>query len=168
MQTAVRLIDRHLDASHILCNVGEIDRISLLAKLVRRLVIGGRIRYPLAVLHGLLAREEVEPTTILPGFAIPHYRTHLADGFNLALGIAREGFSFGAPDGQKTHIALAAIFHPDFQQEYLNLLSRLGWIFSNRDWLDRLAASDDPIEARRILIERERSEFGEQIAERSV
>ncbi|MBI4612198.1 MAG: PTS sugar transporter subunit IIA [Planctomycetes bacterium] len=166
MTQGARLIEKHLDASHVLVNVGELDRISLLTKMVRRLVVGGRIRYPLAVLHGLHAREEVEPTTILPGFAIPHFRTRLAEGFNLALATSREGCPFGAPGGEKTRVILAAVFHPNFQREYLDLLSRLGWIFSDREWLDRLSGSDDAIEARQILVERERSEFGEQVAGR--
>ncbi len=166
MDAGNRLIERHLDAAHILVHVGELDRINLLSKMVRRMVVGGRIRYPLAVLHGLLTREEVEPTTILPGFAIPHFRTQLAEGFSLALATSRDGVQFGKT-GAKTHVILMAVFNPGYQREYLDLLSRVGWLFGDEDWLRQLSAADDAIEARRLLIEREQGEFGEKMARSS-
>ena len=80
---------------------------------------------PATVLEAILQREELLPTGIGMGVAVPHCKDKRIKDFSVALGRTLKPIDYGSSDGQPVRI-LAMIVAPDSRQdEYLRLLSRV-------------------------------------------
>ena len=116
-----------------------------------------------ALYETLLAREEIAPTTVGAGFALPHPRDPLISGVELEyvhLCFFEKPVDFGALDGQRVHTALL-LLSPGVET-HLQLLALVAFALRNvemcRDLterapgnaiLDRLDTLLEPIESRR-------------------
>ncbi|HVY62589.1 MAG TPA: PTS sugar transporter subunit IIA, partial [Planctomycetota bacterium] len=80
---------------------------------------------PEVVLQAILEREELLPTGIGMGIAVPHCKDKRMKEFSVALGRTPKPIEYGSTDGLPVRI-LAMIVAPDSRQdEYLRLLSRV-------------------------------------------
>lgn len=59
-----------------------------------------------AFITAVIEREEVTPTAIGRGIAIPHARSPVLTRCRIAIGIFPDGVRWGASDGQDVHLAL--------------------------------------------------------------
>jgi len=83
------------------------------------------------VLRAIMEREELMPTGIGSGIAIPHCKDSRIKAFGVALGRTRRPIEYGASDGQPVQV-IAMIAAPDSRQdEYLRLLSRVTKFLKN-------------------------------------
>jgi mannitol/fructose-specific phosphotransferase system IIA component (Ntr-type) len=80
---------------------------------------------PDVVLQAILEREELLPTGIGLGIAVPHCKDKRMKDFSVALGRTPKPIAYGSTDGMPVRV-LAMIVAPDSRQdEYLRLLSRV-------------------------------------------
>jgi mannitol/fructose-specific phosphotransferase system IIA component (Ntr-type) len=70
-------------------------------------------------------REEKQSTGIGKGVAIAHATTEQVHTIKVALGVSQEGIDFESVDGQPVHLLFLVANPPDFQMEYLSVLSAL-------------------------------------------
>jgi mannitol/fructose-specific phosphotransferase system IIA component (Ntr-type) len=110
------------------------------------------------LLQALRAREDLCPTCVTEGVAIPHARNALVglvDSSVLAYGRHNQGVDFGALDGKPVyHFFLLCA--PNVRQ-HLQLLSRLARLVNNADFRAKLMAAklpDDVIAVIRAAEER--------------
>jgi mannitol/fructose-specific phosphotransferase system IIA component (Ntr-type) len=97
------------------------------------------------LLQALKAREDMCPTCITEGVAIPHSRNALiglVDNPVLAYGRHNKGVDFGALDGKPVH-HFFLLCAPNVRQ-HLQLLARLARLVSNPDFRAKLAAAKQP------------------------
>ena len=135
------------------------DRDGVVRELVESLLEGTEGENVEKITGAILAREEKGSTAILPRFALPHARSEVVSGFLVALGLSREGITFGAPDGQKTHVFFAITHDPGSHTRYLNLLSRISLLFSDSSFLDVLLAAESAGAVLECLMRREEGLF---------
>ena len=88
------------------------------------------------VYHAILERERLLSTGFGLGLAIPHAKLKSIRDFVVAVGIHKDGVSFGSLDEKPVHV-LVMILGPDSQQEeYLKVLSRVtAFLKDNRERL---------------------------------
>lgn len=88
----------------------------------------GRVKDPALARTALLEREELMPTGIQNGIAIPHARTNAVTSLVCAIGIQREGVDFGAIDKKPSRIfvmLLSPIETPSPQLQLMAMISRI-------------------------------------------
>jgi nitrogen PTS system EIIA component len=77
------------------------------------------------LLQAILSREELRPTGIGEGIAIPHCKNERISSFGVAIGRVGTPIQFGSTDGKPVSL-LAMICAPEERQtEYLRLLSKV-------------------------------------------
>jgi PTS system nitrogen regulatory IIA component len=84
--------------------------------------------------RALLEREQLGSTGIGHGVAIPHCKLKGLDHGILALGLARPGVDFGAPDGKPVSVFFLVLSPDDNPAEHLQTLARVSkWVRDDRD-----------------------------------
>jgi mannitol/fructose-specific phosphotransferase system IIA component (Ntr-type) len=78
-----------------------------------------------AFIRAALEREDVAPTAIGWGIAIPHARGPAVDHCRIAIGILPSGVRWGASDGQDVHLALFIAARESDHSEHLRLMAAL-------------------------------------------
>lgn len=129
-----------LSADRLLELRGE-DKGAVLAELVG--VVAGLPGQPgrKVLMRAILDREELRPTGIGEGIAIPHCKDPRIKEFGLAVGRTAAPIEFGAADWQPVRV-LALIAAPtDRQAEYLRLLSTVTRFLKNER--DRILEVED-------------------------
>lgn len=99
------------------------------------------------LLQALKAREDLCPTCITEGVAIPHSRNALVglvDSPMVAYGFHNQGVDFGALDGQPVH-HFFLICAPNVR-DHLQLLARLARLVNNPEFRKKLALARQPDE----------------------
>jgi PTS system nitrogen regulatory IIA component len=76
-------------------------------------------------IRAALEREDVAPTAIGWGIAIPHARGPAVDRCRVAIGILPNGVRWGAGDGQDVHLALFIAARESDHSEHLRLMAAL-------------------------------------------
>ena len=109
-----------------------------------------------AMAEAVLAREEMQPTAMETGVALLHPRrpmTNILAEPLLALGITPQGIPFGGARGKLTDVFFLICSIDD--RQHLRTLARLSRVLSDAALLDALRGAASPLEARKLLIERE-------------
>ena len=109
-----------------------------------------------AFFQALKAREDMCPTCITEGVAIPHSRNALVglvDKPVLAYGRHNEGVDFGALDGKPVH-HFFLLCAPNVRQ-HLQLLARLARLVNNPEFRAKLSAAKQPDEVITLIREAE-------------
>ena len=102
--------------------------------------------------QAVIAREEVFPTVIAPGLAVPHARLPELDRPLLAVGIAAAGIDFQQPDMPPVRVAMLILTPCDDPGLHLQLLAGLTAVFKETpDAVERLARMRLPDEVRAFL-----------------
>ncbi len=102
--------------------------------------------------RAVIDREEVFPTVIAPGLAVPHARLPDLDRPLLAVGIAPEGIDFQQPEMPPVRVAVLILTPGDDPGLHLQLLSGLTAVFKETpDAVERLARMRAPEEVREFL-----------------
>ncbi len=136
-----------LQLHRINLNLAATDKEGVLRELVTLIVPPQEKRPFESLLKALKAREDLCPTCVTEGVAIPHSRNALigvVDHATLAYGRHRAGVAFGALDGKPVrHFFLLCA--PNVR-EHLQLLARLARLLNNaafRDGLDQAPRPED-------------------------
>jgi len=114
-----------------------------IAVLVDRLVTSRQLPATLRdrAIEAALIREEIEPTTVGSGVAIPRAALSSFPGTLAALGISRDGVRFGEGDHGVAHLVFLLITSADTSDTYLTALSRIArLVLPEKRRLELLAA----------------------------
>ncbi|MBE7539736.1 MAG: PTS sugar transporter subunit IIA [Opitutaceae bacterium] len=117
-----------------------------------------RLLDPRELLASIIEREEMCPTALPGGIALPHPRNHEPyryEGSFLVLGRTIQGVPFSAPDGHHTHLFFLICCQDD--RLHLHTLARLCVLVMKTDIIARLNESTSPEQAFDALIAAEKS-----------
>lgn len=137
-------------------NLPARSRPSVLRELVKLAERTGLVYDSGGLIEALEAREEIYPTALPGGLALPHPRAPLpwatAEPL-VCLARVPSGVPFGAPDGRLTDLFVLICAHEE--RQHLLTLARLSLMFQS-DLAERLRETDDSHEALEIVLQRER------------
>jgi len=117
---------------------------SVLRELVALADQTGRLNNPVALLESLAAREELCPTGMPGGLAIPHPRCHddyLFESSFVVVGRSLQPINFGAPDGQPTKLFFLVCCQDD--RLHLHTLARLCFMVQKTNLLALIEVAPD-------------------------
>lgn len=148
-----------LDVAMLLENPGNRDGAirALLDRLADDGLIGGE-QVP-ALLEAIIRRDELGPTGIGEGVAVPH-AWHAGLGRMIAaLGVSRQGIDYPSLDGEPVHIVLLILTPPDRTLEPRKQATFGVWLHHLRDasFRSALAAAGSAEEVRRQIEEADRA-----------
>jgi PTS system nitrogen regulatory IIA component len=125
---------------------------SILRDLVALADKTGQLNDPKTLLESLEAREELCPTALPGGFALPHPRSpepYLFETSFIIVGRPVQEIHFGAPDGEPTRLFFLICCQDD--RLHLHTLARLCRIAQKTDVLQQLMAAPDAQAMREAL-----------------
>lgn len=134
-----------LTAERIRLNLKATDRDGVLRELVALVIPPAEARLSEVLFQALKAREELCPTCVNEGVAIPHARNALVGMVEqpvIAYGRHVAGVDFGALDGKRVH-HFFLLCAPNVR-EHLQLLARLARLVNTREFRRKLAAATTP------------------------
>lgn len=99
----------------------------------------------------IAVREKKQSTGIGKGIAIAHATTGQVRTIKVALGISREGIDFESIDGQPVHLLFLVANPPNFQMEYLSVLSALVRLLRHAQFRMDITKCNDSQEIKHLL-----------------
>ena len=97
-------------------------------------------------LREVMAREELFPTLIAPGLAVPHARLPgLAEPL-VAMGLSQEGVAFGSPEDDPVGVMILVLTPEDDPNLHMQLLAALAMDFSQPDAIGTVSHLATPAE----------------------
>ncbi len=132
-----------LQPARINLDLRSSTRDDILRELVALVIPTHERRLAQVLFEALKAREDLCPTCVNEGVAIPHSRNALVgvvDHSTLAYGRHRAGVDFGALDGKPVHHFF--LLCAPTVREHLHLLSRLARLVSNESFRAKLLAAE--------------------------
>ncbi|MDD4818406.1 MAG: PTS sugar transporter subunit IIA [Victivallaceae bacterium] len=96
------------------------------------------------ILNAVREREQLMPTVIAPGLAVPHARMTGVDSLLIAVATSDRGVDFSAPDGGKVRVTVLILTPADDPGLHLQVLSALAKTFAAPDAVDKAAALESP------------------------
>jgi len=137
-------------------DLGSADKDGVLRELCALVVDPREERLFETFLQALKAREDLCPTCVTEGVAIPHSRNAvvgIVDHPVLAYGRHVRGIDFGALDGKPVH-HFFLLCAPNVR-EHLQLLARLARLVNNPEFRAQLAAARQPNDVIRLIADTE-------------
>ena len=147
------ILPEMLQAGAIASAMSSKTKASVLRDLVVLAEKTGHLNDPKSLLASLEAREELCPTAMPGGFALPHPRSHepyLFDTSFIVVGRPIQEIHFGAPDGQPTYLFFLICCQDD--RLHLHTLARLCLIAMKTKILDQLRDAPEAQTMRDSLI----------------
>ncbi|MCA9753763.1 MAG: PTS sugar transporter subunit IIA [Gemmatimonadetes bacterium] len=95
------------------------------------------------ILEAVLEREGRMSTGIGQGVAIPHGKTGVVKGMEMAFGIASEPIDYGALDGEPVDVFFLLLSPPDLTAPHIKMLAGISRMLSSDTFRDELAAAVD-------------------------
>jgi mannitol/fructose-specific phosphotransferase system IIA component (Ntr-type) len=102
-------------------------------------------------LQAIRDRERVMSTGLGMGIAIPHAKTSYVNDFVVVVGRCREGVDFESLDASPVHIIILMGSPEDKSNEFLKLISRVGFLFSDSGFKQRFLDASSYEEMRDLL-----------------
>lgn len=91
------------------------------------------------ILQAVLERESRMSTGIGQGVAIPHGKTDLVDGMEMAFGIAATPVDYEALDGEAVDLFFLLVSPPDQSGPHIKVLAQISRMLSSDGFRDELA-----------------------------
>jgi mannitol/fructose-specific phosphotransferase system IIA component (Ntr-type) len=123
----------------------------ILSRLVSLLERSGKSGNRSKLFTDIWNREKKATTAVGRGVAIPHVRTMQARDLSMAIGIAREGVPWNAPDGEPVRIFIAMVAPPYEDRLYLQVYQRIGRMFEQEGAAEALLEARSAGEVIRYL-----------------
>lgn len=95
------------------------------------------------VYEALQKREQLMPTGVGCGIALPHVGSHLVKRFALAIGILQKGIPWGGFDAIEVRIVVCIIYPSHERENYLQLIAQLSSILKNPDCRCKILSADN-------------------------
>lgn len=150
----MKLIDV-LDTKSIELNVKINDKTELIKFMIDLAAKTGKLINKDEVLSQVLKREELMPTGIGKGIALPHAKTNSVKDTVCALVTLSEEIDYGSIDNSKVKLALMLIGKENNVGIHLRLLSRISRLLGNQQIIESFKAAKSPAQIISILKESE-------------
>ncbi|MDD5728726.1 MAG: PTS sugar transporter subunit IIA [Victivallales bacterium] len=134
---------RFLAEANIVCNIEAETSQELIRKLAERLSKTTPGLDKEKIIAAVIARENIVPTVIAPGLAVPHARMDGVDHLLVALGTSVRGIDFNSPGMPPVKIAVLILTPKSDPGLHIQVLSALAKDFADQDKIERVAALDD-------------------------
>jgi nitrogen PTS system EIIA component len=126
MSSAVGLLTR---PELIFADLPAVDSQGVLAALADKVAAAGLVEDAGSLYRALAEREQLGSTGLGGGVAIPHSKLKGLEHGVVALGLARPGIDFGAPDGKPVSVFFLVLSPDSNPAEHLQTLARVSrWI----------------------------------------
>jgi len=132
-----------LAEGNIVCNIQAKDSHELIEKLSGRLCKTTPGLDKKEMVEAVIARENIVPTVIAPGLAVPHARMAGVDRMLVAFATSSEGIDFNAPGMPLVKIAVLILTPKDDPGLHLQVLSALAKDFQDPENIERVARLED-------------------------
>jgi PTS system nitrogen regulatory IIA component len=103
------------------------------------------------VVAGLVRREQLGPTALGQGIAVPHARVKELDRILIAYARVRTPIPFDAPDGGPVTHVLVLLVPKQATEEHLQILAEAAQQLSDRAFRQRLQTCATPAEVKRLF-----------------
>jgi mannitol/fructose-specific phosphotransferase system IIA component (Ntr-type) len=147
---AERLLLAALREAAFLPALAARDRDEVIRELARAAAPAAKVTAE-ALAEAVRVREEIMPTGLGLGVAVPHARLPGLSAPVAALGIVDPGVDFGAPDGEPARIAVLVVTPDGDDQIQLELLAEIARTFADAETRRRVARSRSFEELSRAL-----------------
>ncbi|MDR0361949.1 MAG: cation:proton antiporter [Planctomycetota bacterium] len=104
------------------------------------------------VMESIIEREEIAPTELEFGVAMPHGRTDAVDGAMAAVGIAPDGLGFVCLDESPVRLMILVVSPKNTSGPHLQFLASVTANLRTRELVDKVVAAQTPEEAADLLI----------------
>lgn len=108
-----------------------------------------------AFIRAALEREDVTPTAIGQGIAIPHARSAAIEHCRVAVGVMPNGVRWGAADGQPVRLAMLIVAREADHTEHLRVMAGLAVFLRRPGLADAIAGLTDHAAIVRLIAGRE-------------
>ena len=125
----------------------------VIKELIHVLKNAGKISEFEATYDAVIARENLGPTGLEGGIAVPHAQTAAVQNLTVALGISPDGVDFGAVDGKPSQLIFLILSHPDQSGPYLELLAEIARMTQYKSFCDMLISAASAKEVMNIFHE---------------
>jgi mannitol/fructose-specific phosphotransferase system IIA component (Ntr-type) len=106
------------------------------------------------MLRSVMAREATMSTGLGNALAVPHARLEKLSRIYIALGRAKAGIDFKAPDGMKANLVVLIVTPSSQVNAYLQLLASVLWTFSDDALRRQILAAATPKDVLEALARR--------------
>lgn len=146
-------LPRLLWPATICADLPSLNHADAITALVDRLVAGGQLPGQLRdrAIEAALNREQIEPTTVGYGVAIPHAALGNFTGMLAALGISRDGMGFGRDGTDIAHLVFLLITSADTYDTYLPVLSQVAQLVLSEQRRAELVAAGTAVQAAAVI-----------------
>ena len=132
-----------LAEGNIICNIEAKNSIELIEKLAERLCKTTPGLKKNSIVKAVVAREDIIPTVIAPGLAVPHARMADVNHMLVAVGTSLDGIDFNSPGMPPVKVAVLILTPKNDPGLHLQVLSALAKDFEDTDNIERVAALED-------------------------
>ncbi len=133
-----------LAEGNIVCQTTAQTRNEIIDKLAERLAFTTPGVEKEDILSSVREREQLMPTVIAPGLAIPHARMANVDKLLIALATSPNGIDFGTPEMGPVHVIVLILTPADDPGLHLQLLSSIAKMFAPADAIEKVANLESP------------------------
>ncbi|QSH42210.1 PTS sugar transporter subunit IIA [Lentisphaerota bacterium ZTH] len=132
-----------LAEGNILCNVTAGNSRQVIEQLADRLCKNTAGLNKQKIIDAVIAREEIVPTVIASGLAVPHARMQEVDRLLVALAVSPSGINFNCPGMPPVKVAVMILTPKDDPGLHLQVLAALAKDFKDEDTIEKVAALKD-------------------------
>ncbi len=140
-----------LEGDLIIENLAATDKAGVIREFADLLASKGRVKDADELVRVVLERESHGSTGIGDGIAIPHAKSRSIGDTVVVFGRSRRGVDFQTLDGRPAYLFFLLISPEDRPGEHLKTLARISRIMRNADLRERLRASRDRMEIRKLI-----------------
>jgi fructose-specific phosphotransferase system IIA component len=146
-RTRSRNLIKKIDTDSIILGLQGKNKEEIIKSLIDQLVKANKIKDANKAFDAVMERENVMPTGLKEGIAIPHARISSIKNGIIALGILKNGVDFGSIDGVPSKIVALVLSPSDNATSHIQMIAGLASIFSNSENRDAVlnAKSQDEI-----------------------
>ncbi len=134
----------YIAEGNVICQCPACTGSGLIEKLAERIAFTTAGVSCEEIITAVRRREEVMPTVIAPGLAVPHARMARVESLLIAVATCPNGANFNSPDGKPVKVAVMILTPADDPGLHLQVLSAISRTFASPDAPDKLAALQSP------------------------
>ena len=143
----------YLKPSQVIYDLKSKDKVEAIEELLDLLAKQKLIDNKKLILTRIIDRENLVPTAIGFGVALPHARVDTGGEIAVAVGRSGKGIDFEAHDGQKVHLIILVVWNPSIPGLFNHLFAGLARFLIRADNRHRIFEAKDKAELHGILSE---------------
>ena len=136
--------------------LGNKDKDSVFAELVRALIKKHPEADELKILNAVREREAKMSTGIMPGIAVPHGKSDTVKGVIGAIGISKNGIDYDSFDDKPVNLVFLIISSTSDCEYHLSVLTCLSALFKKNGFVEEMLAQNTSEDVYSVLCRNEK------------